>query len=362
MKALILVGGYGTRLRPLTFSCPKPVVEFANKPIVAHQIEALVKVGVKEVVLAVSYQPSAMLEYIKKAEVEYGVKITCSLETEPLGTAGPLKLAEEHLTKDNEEGLFFVFNSDVICEFPLQKMIEFHKNHGKEGTILLTQVEEPSKYGVVIYEEDGKINKFIEKPKEFISDKINAGLYLFNTNIIKRIQPKPTSIEREIFPEMAAEGQLYAQVLDGFWMDIGQPKDFLIGSTLYLDSLKKKGSKDLAEGPNIIGNVLIDPTATVDKTALIGPDVTIGPGAVIGEGVRLQRTCVFNAVNIKAHSWISDTIVGWQSVVGKWVRIEGVTVLAEDVTVKDELFINGCLILPHKGVTSSLPEKGTIIM
>jgi len=362
MKALILVGGYGTRLRPLTFSCPKPVVEFANKPIVAHQIEALVKVGVKEVILAVSYQPSAMLEYIKKAEIEYGVKITCSLETEPLGTAGPLKLAEEHLTKDNEEGLFFVFNSDVICEFPLQKMIEFHKNHGKEGTILLTQVEEPSKYGVVIYEADGKINKFIEKPKEFISDKINAGLYLFNTNIIKRIQPKPTSIEREIFPEMAAEGQLYAQVLDGFWMDIGQPKDFLIGTTLYLDSLKKKESKDLAEGPNIIGNVLIDPTATVDKTALIGPDVTIGPGAIIGEGVRLQRTCVFNSVNIKAHSWISDTIVGWQSVVGKWVRIEGVTVLAEDVNVKDELFINGCLILPHKGVTSSLPEKGTIIM
>lgn len=362
MKALILVGGYGTRLRPLTFSCPKPLVEFANKPIVGHQIEALVKVGVKEVVLAVSYQPQAVTEYIKKAEAEYGIKIVCSLETEPLGTAGPLKLAEKILNTENPEGLFFVFNSDVICEFPLQDMVDFHKKNGKEGTIMLTEVQDPSKYGVVVYEPDGKIQKFIEKPKEFISNKINAGLYLFNTSILKRIEPKPTSIEREIFPKMADEGQLYAMILPGFWMDIGQPKDFLIGTTLYLNSLKNKGDKRLAQGKNIVGNVFIDPTAKVSESAILGPDVTIGPGVVIEEGVKLQRTVVFANVNIKAHSWVSDSIIGWQSVIGKWVRMEGLTVLAEDVVVKDELYLNGCIVLPHKGITSSLPEKGAIIM
>jgi len=273
-----------------------------------------------------------------------------------------LKLAQDILTKDNESGLFFVFNSDVICEFPLTKMIEFHKAHGKEGTIMLTQVEEPSKYGVVVYEPDGLIKQFIEKPKEFISNKINAGLYLFTTDILKRIEMKPTSIEREIFPKMAADTQLYSMILDGFWMDIGQPKDFLTGSKLYLNSLRKKNEESLAKGDNIIGNVFIDPTAKVHPEAIIGPDVTIGPGAVIEEGVRLQRTCVFKDVHVKAHSWISDTILGWQSVVGKWVRIEGITVLAEDVVVKDEVFINGALILPHKAVTTSLMEKGQIIM
>jgi mannose-1-phosphate guanylyltransferase len=362
MKALILVGGFGTRLRPLTFSCPKPLVEFANKPIVSHQVEALVNVGVKEIVLAISYQPQTMFEYIKKAEEQYGVKITCSIETEPMGTAGPLKLAQDILTKDNDSGLFFVFNSDVICEFPLDKMVEFHKSHGKEGTIMLTQVEDPSKYGVVVYEPDGLIKQFIEKPKEFISNKINAGLYLFNTDILKRIEMKPTSIEREIFPKMASDHQLYSMILEGFWMDIGQPKDFLIGNKLYLNSLRKKNENMLAKGDNIIGNVLIDPTAKVHSDAILGPDVTIGPGVVIEEGARLQRTSVFKDAHVKAHAWVSDTILGWQSVVGKWVRIEGITVLAEDVVIKDEIFINGALILPHKSVTTSLMEKGQIIM
>lgn len=125
-----------------------------------------------------------------------------------MGTAGPIKLAQEELKKDNPNGMFFVFNSDVICEFPLEKLIEFHKSHGKEGTIMLTQVEEPSKYGVVVADADGKIQRFVEKPQEFISNKINAGLYIFNANMIDRIPLKPTSIEREIFPKMCEDGQL----------------------------------------------------------------------------------------------------------------------------------------------------------
>jgi mannose-1-phosphate guanylyltransferase len=153
-----------------------------------------------------------------------------------MGTAGPLILAKEHIVRDNPTGLCFVFNSDVSCDYPLEKMIEFHKSHGKEGTILVTEVEDPSKYGVIIAEENGKINRFVEKPQVFVSNKINAGLYLFNISMIDRIPLKPTSIEREIFPKMVDDTQLYQMVLPGFWMDIGQPKDYLIGQTLFLKS------------------------------------------------------------------------------------------------------------------------------
>ena len=144
-----------------------------------------------------------MMKELKVLEEKYKIKITCSLESEPLGTAGPIRLAKELILADNPSGLLFVFNSDVICHYPLDKMVEFHKSHGQEGTIMVTEVEDPTKYGVVVADEQQKILQFVEKPKVFISYKINAGLYLFNTSIIDRIENRPTSIEREIFPKMA---------------------------------------------------------------------------------------------------------------------------------------------------------------
>ena len=146
------------------------------------------------------------MKELETLEKKYGLKITCSLESEPLGTAGPIRLAKELILKDNEEGLLFVFNSDVICNYPLDKLKEFHKAHGKEGTIMVTEVKDPSKYGVVVADADNKIQSFVEKPQVYISNKINAGLYLFNTSIIDRIENRPTSIEREIFPKMSEEG------------------------------------------------------------------------------------------------------------------------------------------------------------
>lgn len=198
---------------------------------------------------------------------QYKIKITISIEDEPMGTAGPIRLAQEHILKDNEQGLFFVFNSDVICEYPLDKLIAFHKGHGKEGTIIVTEVQDPSKYGVVVAKEDGQIERFVEKPTVFVSNKINAGLYLFNTSMIDRIPLKPTSIEREIFPKMADEGNLYQMTLPGYWMDIGQPKDYLSGLKLYLKSKEESSKDSLAKGDNIVGNVWIHSSAKVDPTA-----------------------------------------------------------------------------------------------
>ncbi|CAA3002779.1 mannose-1-phosphate guanylyltransferase 1-like [Olea europaea var. sylvestris] len=361
MKALILVGGFGTRLRPLTLSYPKPLVDFANKPMILHQIEALEAIGVTEVVLAISYQPEGMLNFLKEFEKKLGIKITCSQETEPLGTAGPLALARDYLVDGSGEP-FFVLNSDVISEYPLKQMIEFHKSHGGEASIMVTKVDEPSKYGVVVLEEStGQVERFVEKPKLFVGNKINAGIYLLDPSVLDRIELRPTSIEKEVFPKIAKEKKLYAMVLPGFWMDIGQPRDYITGLRLYLDSLKKKSSPKLAFGPHIIGNVLVDESATIGEGCLIGPDVAIGPGCVVESGVRLSRCTVMRGVRIKKHACVSSSIIGWHSTVGQWARVENMTILGEDVHVGDEIYTNGGVVLPHKEIKSSI-LKPEIVM
>jgi len=358
MKALILVGGFGTRLRPLTLSVPKPIVEFANKPSIIHQIEALVKIGVTEVVLAVNYQPDLMSAVMREWEQKLGIKITYSQESQPMGTAGPLALARDLLSDGDP---FFVLNSDVICSFPFADLLAFHKKHGAEGTILVTKVDEPSKYGVVVSGEDGKIQRFVEKPKVYVGNKINAGIYIFNSKILDRIELKPTSIEKEIFPLMADEGQLYCMTLPGYWMDIGQPKDFLAGLTMYLGAQEECNPSSLATGDGIVGPVFVDPSAKIGKGCKIGPNVCIGPNCVIGDGVRLKEAAVLEGVRIGDNTWVDRSILGWKSSIGRWVRIQNVTVLGQDVAVNDELFLNGAQILPHKSISESVPVPAIIM-
>jgi len=254
-----------------------------------------------------------------------------------------------------------VLNSDVICEFPFEKLLVFHKKHGKEGTIVVTKVEEPSKYGVVVSKDNGEIEQFVEKPQRFVGNKINAGIYIFNPPILNRIELRPTSIEKEVFPQMAAEGQLYSFELPGFWMDIGQPKDYLTGMGLYLNSLRTHEPQALASGPGIIGPVLIAPGVTIGKDCSIGPNVTIGEGCKIGDGVRLSRTALLPSSRVDSNSWVNSSIVGWNSSVGRWVRMEGVSVLGEDVHISDELYINGGRVLPNKRVDKSVPEPEIIL-
>ncbi|XP_023561852.1 mannose-1-phosphate guanyltransferase beta isoform X2 [Octodon degus] len=337
MKALILVGGYGTRLRPLTLSIPKPLVDFCNKPILLHQVEALAAAGVDHVILAVSYMSQVLEKEMKTQEQRLGIRISVSHEEEPLGTAGPLALARDLLTETADP--FFVLNSDVTCDFPFHAMVQFHRHHGQEGSILVTKVEEPSKYGVVVCEADtGRIHRFVEKP-----------------------QLKPTSIEKEVFPIMAKEGQLYAMELQGFWMDIGQPKDFLTGMCLFLQSLRQKQPERLYSGPGIVGNVLVDPSARIGQNCSIGPNVSLGPGVVVEDGVCIRRCTVLQDAHICSHSWLESCIVGWRCRVGQWVRMENVTVLGEDVIVNDELYLNGASVLPHKSIGESVPEPRIIM-
>lgn len=210
-------------------------------------------------------------------------------------------------------------------------------------------------------EQTGCVQRFVEKPQVFVGNKINAGIYLLSPRTLKRIELRPTSIEKEVFPKIAAEHRLFAMVLPGFWMDIGQPRDYNRGLRLYLNSLRQKSPQRLASGVTFMGNVIVDETATIGEGCLIGPDVSIGQGCVIEPGVRLSRCTIMRGVRVKKHACISGSIIGWHCTIGQWARIENMTVLGEDVHVQDEIFSNGGVVLPHKEIKTSI-LKPEIVM
>jgi len=362
LKAVILVGGYGTRLRPFTFSKPKPLVEFCNKSIVKHQIDALFEVGVKHIILCVSYRAEQLEVELKAYGEKLGIIIETSLEDVPMGTGGPLSLCKDKLDMEDPDP-FFMLNADVTCVYPFKELLDFHTNHGKEGTLLVTKVEDPSKYGVVVASEDGAIERFVEKPKVFVGDKINAGMYILNKKMVHRIPNAPTSLERDTFPAMAAEGELYRMVLPGFWMDIGQPKDYLTGQVLKLASLAETSPDTLASGDNIQGNVLIsDDNVTIGANCVIGPDVVIGPGVTIADGVRLKRCAILGGCRLDAHSYVDNSIVGWNSSVGTWARVQEHCFFGEDVHIKPERFVRSLTVCPHKGIKIDNLEDNKIVL
>ncbi|CAC9488953.1 GDP-mannose pyrophosphorylase [Leishmania infantum JPCM5] len=371
MRAVILVGGFGTRLRPLTLTTPKPLVPFCNKPMIIHQIEALKAVGVTEVILAVAYRPEAMKEQMDEWSRKLGVSFVFSVEEEPLGTAGPLALARDILMQDDKP--FFVLNSDVTCTFPMQELLDFHKAHGGEGTIMVSQVTQWEKYGVVVYSpQNYQIERFVEKPSRFLGDRINAGIYIFNKSILDRIPPRRTSIEKEIFPAMAAEGQLYAFNLEGFWMDVGQPKDYILGMTKFIPSLvhgnretEQLHTEDMEHQRGgrftVIGASLIDPSAKIGDGAVIGPYASIGANCVIGESCRIDNAAILENSKVGKGTMVSRSIVGWNNRIGSWCHIKDISVLGDDVEVKDGVILIGTKVLPNKDVGEHRFEPGIIM-
>uniref|UniRef100_A0A183DY34 NTP_transferase domain-containing protein n=1 Tax=Gongylonema pulchrum TaxID=637853 RepID=A0A183DY34_9BILA len=213
-------------------------------------------------------------------------------------------------------------------------------------------------------------------------------LYLLSPSVLNRISVRPTSIEKEIFPEMAKAGELYAFVLPGFWMDVGQPKDFLtglnfykifllgqisihwgglrivtfiIGMRLYLKHLRNKFPWMLAQGDYIQGNVIVDESAVIGRDCRIGPNVVIGPRVRVENGVCLRQCTVLSDSVLSSHSWVNSSIVGRKCSIGKWVRIENTCVIGDDVVVNDELYLNGARVLPHKAITTNVPEPDIIM-
>ncbi|AFZ79613.1 GDP-mannose pyrophosphorylase, putative [Theileria equi strain WA] len=419
MKCVILAGGHGTRLRPLTLSVPKPLIEFCNRSIIEYQIDAAKKAGVDHIILAVSESQPALAQRVQKLQEKYSIRIDCSIETSPMGTAGPLRLAEKLICEPNDDSDdFLVLNSDVICDYPLLELLNSHRSKKATITILVTKVENPSEFGVIFHDEEFRIKSFVEKPTNYVSNQINAGVYVLSKTVVNSIPLENTSIERDIFPKFVMLGNTFCHPLSGYWADIGKPIEYLRGQHLYLsnnfsgdfnvcgttetcvsetekreiceidtgilirtrsnanledaDYVKSACAStprsDLLEAPTIYNNVnfkapvLVHPTAKIGPGSLIGPNVCIGANVVIGKGSRIVRSTIMEGANVSPNSYIEGSIIGWNSRIGPWVRIEGLSVLGESVGISEALFIRGCIVLPHKNVNNNIYEPGVIII
>ena len=272
MEAIILVGGLGTRLRPLTKTIPKPLLPIANVPMVERMIRHLPE-ELDTIILAVNYGLEQMLEHFKNTNV--GRKVIIVPEDEPLGTGGAMKNCEKYIT-----GTTAVFNGDVICSIDLEKMIEFHKSRNAKGTLALWEVENPNRFGVVEYVNE-EILKFQEKPPEGeeLSNLINAGTYLLEPEIIKMIpKNQKVSIERDIYPKIVGNG-LYGMPFTGYFIDAGTPQSYLDANFKLIepneddDGIQKmKGHVQVHESSKVVDSI-------------IGPNVIIGPNAFIEKSV-----------------------------------------------------------------------------
>lgn len=301
MKALLIAGGLGTRLRPLTYTRPKHLLPIANRPHIEHVIDLLVEHDIREVVLLTSYLAEAFSGVVDSAATR-GVRIEVAHETDPLGTAGAIKNAG-HLLGDET---FFAFNGDVLSSVDLSSALAFHRDRGGLGTIVLTPVEDPSAFGVVETDAGGQVLRFVEKPPPGTVDTnlINAGIYVLEPRVLDVIPAgRVVSIEREVFPALAERGQLYATPTSAYWMDIGTPEKYLRAN---LDALSGRFPTTAVPAPSadavVVGETSkIAPGAQV-SSACIGAGCVIEDGAVVTEAVLLDRVVVSGGARISGSS------------------------------------------------------------
>lgn len=320
---MVLAGGEGTRLRPLTYATPKPLLPIANRPFLEHQLTWLAGHGVTEVVLSIGYRPDAFTGRFASGAVA-GLSLAYAVEPEPLGTAGAIRFAAETFTGPSGDtphpGRFLVCNGDVLTDLDVTALVRFHDESGAEATISLTRVEDPSAFGVVPTAPDGRVLGFVEKPPpgEAPTDWINAGTYVLEASVLGIIPPgRAVSIERETFPALLErDAKLYALASPGYWLDIGTPAKYL------------QANIDRLAG----GESLCPPDATVAAGAIVESSV-LGPRVVIGEGARVVRSVLLEGARVAAGAVVVDSVVGAEAVVGEGAVVEDVSVIGPGASV-----------------------------
>lgn len=320
MKALILVGGFGTRLRPLTYTRPKPLLPVANRSHVEHLIALLARHGVDDVTLLTSYMAEAFAGVRSWAEAR-GLRVSVAVENEPLGTAGAVRNAGDVGTEP-----FFVVNGDVLTDADLSRLVDLHRRARARATLLLKRVGDPSAYGVVPTDPEGRVLGFIEKPEPGTAptDAINAGVYVFEPDVLERIpEGRAMSAERELFPALAADGVLYATALGDYWIDIGTPATYLQAN---LDALSGAFRTDAVPAPG--------PDAVVaGEGSLLAPDARIssaclGAGCRVGPGAEVTRCVLLPGATVEAGATVVDSILGEGAFVAGGCALSG-AVLAD---------------------------------
>lgn len=346
MKAIVLVGGEGTRLRPLTYNNPKSLLPIANQAFLERQLDWLARHGVDEVVLSLGYLPDAFDGHFPDGR--FGdLVLRYAVEDHPLGTAGAIRFAAQGI----EERLV-VCNGDVLTTLDLDALVAFHDERGAEATICLTKVADPSAFGVVPTRGDGEVVAFVEKPPKgrAPTNWINAGTYVLEPSVLQRIPERLTvSIERETFPRMLDDPRrLYAMASDAYWIDIGTPEKYLQAHTDVLAGVLGRvpapDAHETAPGVWVQGDAHVDAQARVEAPVLLGDGVrveagariagaAVGAGSVVGPGARLLRSVVHERAVFEADAEAIDSVVGAGALVGAGAIASDHTIVGADAVL-----------------------------
>lgn len=314
-EAVLLVGGQGTRLRPLTINTPKPMLPVAAVPFIEHQIARARAAGVDRIILGTSYRAEVFQEHFGAGE-DLGVDLVYVVEDEPLGTGGAIRNVADALHSGADEPVL-VFNGDVLSGLDIRALLAAHQQQDAEVTLYLTRVEDPRAFGLVPTDDAGRVQAFLEKPQtpeEIVTDQINAGCYVFRRSVIDTIPTgRPVSVERETFPGLLADGAAVLGVVDdGYWLDLGTPAAFVRGSAdLVL------GNVDSPAVPGPIGDFLALPSATVGSTATLNRGTALGADVEVAENVQVSGSAVFDGARIEPGAVVIDSIIGRGAQIGR---------------------------------------------
>ena len=326
MKAVVLVGGEGTRLRPLTETTPKPLLPFMNRPFLGHVLDRLAAHGVDEAILSSSYLEEEFRSFLDGHRSPPA--ITWITEPQPLGTSGAVAGARDRL-----DDTFLVLNGDVLTDLDLSALVAFHRERGAVATIALHPVEDARPYGLVDTAPDGRVLAFREKPADPIPGRVNAGTYVLEPSVLDRVPPGvPASIERETYPALIAAGEpVFAMVSEAYWRDLGTPAAYL---QAHMDALDGLVGGTTSPGPLLGRGTEIDPGARVGRHVVLGPGVRVAGGAVV------DRSVLHGDVRVGEGAEVRDSIVGAGVAIGERARVRG-SVLAAAVPVDPGATVTG---------------------
>ena len=329
MQAILLVGGFGTRLRPLTLTTPKQMLPVLDRPMIEHVVAGLRRHGVDRVVLALGYHDGAFRAAYPDGRCA-GVELCCVVEPEPLDTAGAVRFAYEASGIDAASGTFLVANGDVLTDLDLGEMARLHRSSGAEATIHLIEVEDPSRYGVVVTDPDGRVSAFVEKPPPPAPSRwINAGTYLMEPSVIGRIDGgRPVSVEREVFPAMAEDGTLWALRHNTYWIDAGTPRTYLQAQLDLLEGRRGPAGAGVSEETVVERSALVDPDASVDSGAVVERTALVDPGASVDSGAVVEHSSVMAGAVVGPDAVVRRAAVHSGAVVGAGAVVERSVVMA----------------------------------
>ncbi|HSC73454.1 MAG TPA: sugar phosphate nucleotidyltransferase [Gaiellaceae bacterium] len=374
MKAVVMAGGEGTRLRPLTSNQPKPMVSIVGKPCMEHILELLREHGLNDVIVTVAFLPQAIRSYFGEGDT-LGMSVGYSVEESPLGTAGSVRLAARQLDET-----FLVISGDALCDLDLTKLIEFHKERGAAVTIGLKSVENPLEFGIVVTDDEGRIERFLEKPSwgQVFSDTINTGIYVLEPEVLRHVPTdRPYDFSKELFPYLLEMGRpLYGFVMDGYWQDIGNLDQYRQANFDALDESVKlnmpgiriRGNVWLGEGVEISDLDQVEGPALVGNFCRIAPGASVGAYSVLSNSVTLRertrttRSVIDGSTHIGRSSLIEGAILGRSCDIRAHVRIHEGVAVGDEVTIGAEsVIMPGVRIYPYKEVESGSQINESLI-